>query len=165
MRTGAYPDFPLALLATTTYVSVELTTGFGHPLFRSHQLCPGAPRSDQRTWVKQDGAKPHQSSAFSLFRHHQRSGAPHLARFSRDVGYHCSAPEALSPQILLIPPFAKNAKDGPPDHLVLTDGCFFSKSRMQCINATSLNGKSRAAQWRGLRFLFAGFSGCNMEVP
>jgi len=28
----------------------------------SHQLCLGAPRSHQRTWVDKDGAKPHQSS-------------------------------------------------------------------------------------------------------
>jgi hypothetical protein len=28
----------------------------------------GAPRSHQRTWVKKDGAKPHQSSVFSFLR-------------------------------------------------------------------------------------------------
>jgi hypothetical protein len=30
------------------------------------------------------------------------------------VGYYGSTPETLTPQILLIPPFAKNAKDGHP---------------------------------------------------
>jgi hypothetical protein len=47
------------------------------------------------------------------------------------VGYHCSAPEALTPQILLIPPFAKNAKGGAPRHWCCRRGCFFSESRAQ----------------------------------
>jgi tetratricopeptide (TPR) repeat protein len=36
-----------------------------NPLFHSHQLCTGAPCSHQRTWVREDGAKPHQRSVFS----------------------------------------------------------------------------------------------------
>ena len=58
-------------------LSVKLITGFAdprwdetrraHPLFPSLQLCPGAPRSHQRTWADKDGAKPHQSSVFSSF--------------------------------------------------------------------------------------------------
>ena len=76
--TGAYPDFPLRS-ASDDHVCLRKVdhrlcrptgheTGRGHPLFPSHQLCPGAPRSHQRTWVNQDGAKPHQSSVFSLLR-------------------------------------------------------------------------------------------------
>ena len=106
VSTETYPDF-----GPHVRLSVELTTGFADPrgMKRSvvtpssppaHPLCPGAPRSHQRTWDKKDGAKPHQSSVCFLFPHHPCSGAPHLARFLRDVGYHCSAPEALSPHIL-----------------------------------------------------------------
>jgi hypothetical protein len=46
-----------------------------------------------------------------------RTGAPYLARFSRDVGYHCSFPltldssETLSGQHRGIPYLAKNERD------------------------------------------------------
>ena len=55
-----------------------------------HQLCLGAPRSHQRTWDNQDGAKPHQRSVLFFFPSPPMLGAPHLARFWRDVGYHRS---------------------------------------------------------------------------
>ena len=42
---------------------------------------------------------------------------PHPSRSLRRVGCHCSSPEALPPQLLLIPPFAESAKDGAPDPL------------------------------------------------
>src|SRR5258708_4682486 len=44
--------------------------------------------SPQRTWAENDGAKP--STAFCLLSLPQIPGAPYLARFSRDVGYHGS---------------------------------------------------------------------------
>jgi hypothetical protein len=58
-------------------LSVKLTTVFSDPrqdetelgssTLPSDQLCLGAPRSHQRTWVNQDGAKPHQSSVSFSF--------------------------------------------------------------------------------------------------
>ncbi len=36
---------------------------------------------------------------------------PHPSRCWRRVGCHCSPPETSSPKLLLIPPFAENAKD------------------------------------------------------
>jgi hypothetical protein len=92
------------------------------------QLCLGAPRSHQRTWVDQDGAKPHQSS--DNLSPKQILGAPYLARFWRDVGFHRSLPENL-PRI--------KAEDGEPDLCVSGMECFFSESRMQFINATGLH--------------------------
>jgi hypothetical protein len=66
-------------------------------LFPSHQLCLGAPRSHQPTWVDKDGAKPHQSS--DNLSPKQILGAPYLARFWRDVGFHRSIPEDLPRQV------------------------------------------------------------------
>ena len=43
-------------------------------------------------------------------------GCPILRALSEGWECHCSAPETVAPQILLIPPFAKSAKDGAPDH-------------------------------------------------
>jgi hypothetical protein len=40
---------------------------------------------------------------------------PHPSRSLRRVGCYCSSPEAILPKLLLIPPFAENAKDGAPD--------------------------------------------------
>ena len=46
-------------------------------LFPSHQLCLGAPRSHQPTWVDKDGAKPHQSS--DNLSPKQILGGPHIS--------------------------------------------------------------------------------------
>jgi hypothetical protein len=46
----------------------------------------------------------------------QKSRAPHPSRCWQRVRWRCSSPRDPSPQLLLIPPFAKSAKDGPPDH-------------------------------------------------
>jgi hypothetical protein len=68
----------------------------------SDQLCLGAPRSHQRTWVNQDGAKPHQSS--DNLSPKQNLGAPYLARLWRDVGFHRSIPEIFPPSVLIHSP-------------------------------------------------------------
>jgi hypothetical protein len=78
----------------------------------------------------QDGRSPINGLSFSLSVT-TNTRVPHPSRCWRRVGYHCSAPEASAPQILLIPPFAKNAKDGPPEH-------WWSRN----INATSLRGSA-----------------------
>ena len=52
--------------------------GVDTSLFISHQLCLGAPRSHQRTWDKQDGAKPLQRSIFFSFPSPPKLGCPIL---------------------------------------------------------------------------------------
>ena len=52
----------------------------------SDQLCLGAPRSHQRTWVNQDGAKPHQRSIFFSFAVTTDDRVPHPSRSWRRVG-------------------------------------------------------------------------------
>ena len=121
--------------------TVELTTGLadprrdetepGHPLFPPHQLCPGAPRTSVRGLTKR-GRSP-SKFFFSLFRHHQSSGAPHLARFFARCGIPLLCPEALSPQLLLIPPVARNAKNRAPERWLSWMGCFFSGLYMRFI--------------------------------
>jgi hypothetical protein len=64
------------------------------------------------------------------------------------VGFHCSIPEDLPREVRI------KAEDGAPVYDSPGTKCFFSESRMQSINATGLNRKSGAAQWRDLRFLF-----------
>src|SRR5258708_12440535 len=76
--------------------------------------------SPQRTWAENDGAKP--STAFCLLSLPQIPGAPYLARFSRDVGYHGSRrsfpvkgkTRSVSPFVSHIPP-KTNQQTGPPD--------------------------------------------------
>jgi hypothetical protein len=103
-------------------LSVKLTTGFAdprrdetwrrHPLFPSHQLCLGAPRSHQRTWVDKDAAKPDQSS--DNLSPKQNLGAPYLARFGEMWDS-----TALSPNIFpaksAYPSLSIKAEDGEPD--------------------------------------------------
>jgi hypothetical protein len=98
------PGFPTSRCQRRPRVrfSVELTTGFAEP-------CLGAPRSHQRTWVDKDGAKPHQSSDNPSPK--QILGAPYLARFWRDVGFHCSIPEDF-PAKCTYPALRIKAKDG-----------------------------------------------------
>jgi hypothetical protein len=80
------------------------------PHLDSHQLCLGAPRSHQRTWVDKDGAKPHQSS--DILSPNQNLGAPYLARFWRDVGFHRSIPEDLPRQVIFINATTLHRKSG-----------------------------------------------------
>jgi hypothetical protein len=90
---------------------------FGHSTLPSHQLCLGAPRSHQRTWVDKDGAKPHQSS--DILSPKQNLGAPYLARFWRDVGFHRSIPEHLPRQVCLSHPSHKSRSLILPDKVFL----------------------------------------------
>jgi hypothetical protein len=132
------------LSRTRVRLSVKLTTGFAdprrhatwrrHPLFPSHQLCLGAPRSHQRTWVDKVGATPHQSSVFTLFRHHKSSGA-HPSRPWRRVG-------------------KQNLRGRSSVCIGFCGWSVFSESRKQCVNATGPNGKSGGAQWRDPLFLY-----------
>jgi hypothetical protein len=108
----AYPDFPLreCWQGPRVRLSIKLTTGFTGPLFPSHQLSLGAPRSHQRTWFDKDGAKPPQSS--DNLSPKQNLGGPYLARFWRDVGFHRSIPEHLPAKCAypLVPASASWAK-------------------------------------------------------
>ena len=134
-------------------LSVELTTGFTDPRgMKRNVVIHSSPHTDSvwvprvRTSVRgstKTGRSPIKALSFSLFRHHQSSGAPSFALLAKG-GKSRICGEALRGQSRGIPPFAKSAKDGAPEHWVLRLKCFFSESRKQSINATGLNGKSGA---------------------
>jgi hypothetical protein len=141
------PGFPLRECrhGPRVRLSVKLTTGFtdprrnetglGHPVLPSHQLCLGAPRSHQRTWVDKNGAKPHQSS--DNLSPKQNLGAPYLARFWRDVGFHRSIPEHLPRQVCLS---------------ILPDGVFLLREPHGVYQRHgSKQGIRSVVQWRDLR--------------
>ena len=129
----------------------------------SHQLCLGAPRSHQRTWDKKDGAKPHQSSDNLPLK--QNLGAPYLARFWRDVGFHRSIPENLPRQVclsilpdgvfLLREPHAVHQRNGSLREIRgSAETCGFLPKALKPAPPQLCRLDRSVAQWRDLRFLF-----------
>ena len=153
-----------AMLVTTGCAALRRVD---HRLYRptglgtlpSDQLCLGAPRSHQRTWVNQDGAKPHQSS--DNLSPKQNLGAPYLARFWRDVGFHRSIPEHLPHQVCISDPSHKGRRWGTRS-LILPDGVFLLRAASSASTAQVQTGNPGQRNGENCGFLFR--SSCFFSV-
>jgi hypothetical protein len=96
-------------------------------------------------------SKSRQHSSLEILSLPRIPGAPYLARFSRDVGYHFAPPASFPPHWqrtlrFAFPHLAKNERDTPISctrlYSMAACAAFIKESRMKLVEPTGLNRKS-----------------------